>query len=195
MCRNAEEATTCVGRVVHFVKCTPKGPEAAGALLALGLRAEPQRFAIVEAYTSTRAQGACDGLNLQTPWVQAAARALVSSGVLADKKSFLSLLHKARDGATVLRVGQQCKVRLTRRHDNSGELHRLAIPLSSNYVTWYHKDNVLADWAVTPLVRIDPRKAKVSMTPTSPGMTRAIEQVKKTLMYFVETYSMSNSRL
>jgi hypothetical protein len=95
----------------------------------------------------------------------------------------------------VLRIGQQCKVRLTRRHDNSGELHGLAIPLSSNYVKLYHKNNELAEWAVTPLVRIDPRKAKVTMTSASQGMTRAIEQVKKTLMYFVETYSMSNSRL
>jgi hypothetical protein len=48
---------------------------------------------------------------------------------------------------------------------------------------------------VTPLVRIDPRKAKVQMTPSSPGMSRAIEDVKKTLMYFVYTHSMSNSRL
>jgi hypothetical protein len=195
VCRNAEEAALCVGRVVHFVKCTPKSPAAEQALLALGLRTEVQRFAIVEAYTCTRAQGACEGLSLQTPWVQAAARALVAAGVLADRNSFLGLLHKVRDGATVLRVGQQCKVRLTRRNDTSGELHRLAIPLSSNYVTWYHKNNELADWAVTPVVRIDPRKAKVTMTATSPGMTRAIEHVKKTLMYFVETYSMSNSRL
>jgi hypothetical protein len=195
MCRSSEETTTCVGRVVHFVKCTPRDALATRALLALGLPTEPQRFAIVEAYTATLAQQACQGLALQTPWVLAVARALVSSGVLADRKSFLHLLRKVSDWATVLRVGKQCKVRLARRPGNSGELHRLAIPLSSKYEAWYHKDNEHANLTVTPLVRIDPRKAKVQMTPSSPGMSRAIEDVKKTLMYFVYTHSMSNSRL
>jgi hypothetical protein len=184
-----------VGRVAYFVKAVPRCARAAACLQRLGLPVEPQRFAIVDAYTTTQAQQACQGVDLQTDWAKAAATALVSAGILADKPSFITLLQRAQDNATVWRVGQQSKVKLTRRLGQAGELHRLAIPLSSNYESWYHKDNLNANWSVTPVVRIDPRKAKVQMRSENAQMNRAMDAVRNTLMYFVHTYSMSNSKL
>lgn len=177
------------------MKATPRSPQAVASLRALGLPTEPQRFAIVDAYSVSDAQQACQGIDLKTPWAAAVAQAMVQAGLLADKESFINLLLRVQDHATVLRVGTQSKVMLTRRLPNSGDLHRLAIPLSSNYESWYHKNNADANWAVTPVVRIDPRKAKVIMTSQNPQMGRAMDAVRNTLMYFVHTYSMSNSKL
>jgi hypothetical protein len=194
VCRNSEKTSTCVGRVVHFVKAVPR-PDALGSLLALGLPVEPQRFAIVQAYTASQAQQACMGVDLQTDWAQAAAGALAKAGMLADKQSFINMLLKVQESATVLRVGRHSQVKLSRRASEAGELHRLAIPVSSNYETWYHKNNEAANWAVTPVVRIDPRKARVTMRSENEVMNRAMDAVRNTLMYFVHTYSMSNSKL
>jgi hypothetical protein len=156
---------------------------------------EPQRFAIVDAYTVSEAQQACLGVDLQTDWAQAAADALVRAGMLGNKQSFINMLLKVQDNATVLRVGKQSKVKLTRRAGQAGELRRLAIPVSSNYERWYQKNNKAANWAVTPVVRIDPRRAKVQMKSENAQMSRAMDAVRNTLMYFVHTYSMSNSKL
>lgn len=194
VCRHSEETSTCVGRVAHFVKATPRNAQCVRSLQAMGLPTEPQRFAIVDAYTALEAQQACSGIDLQTDWAQATAAALVKAGMLADKQSFLGLLTRVQDFATVLRVGKQSKVKL-RRTGKPGELVRLAIPLSSHYPAWYHKNNEEANWSVSPVVRIDPRKAKVKMNSESQQMSRAMDEVRATLMYFVHTYSMSNSKL
>jgi hypothetical protein len=135
VCRNSEKTSTCVGRVVQFVKAVP-WPDALGSLLALGLPVEPQKFAIVEAYIGSQAQQACMGVDLQTDWAQAAAGAQAKAGMLADKQSFIHMLLKAQESATVLRVGRQRQGKLSRRASEAGELHMLAIPVSSHYETW-----------------------------------------------------------
>jgi hypothetical protein len=189
--------TTCVGRVSYFVKATPRSPEDRETVQALGLPTEPQRFAILDAYTASHAQGACEGLSMSMPWVKAAAKACSAAGVLGNNDTFLDMLQMVQSWAPVLRVGKNAQVKLTRgkgKSRRSGTLNRIAVPLSSNYEAWYHKDNPDANWVVQPVVRIDPRKAKTKMTSKGEEMDRAIKAVNSTKAYFVYTYSMSNNK-
>jgi hypothetical protein len=91
------------------VKAVPRSTEAVASLQALGLPTEPQRFATVDAYIAQEAQQACNGIDMKTDWAQAAAAALVNAGMLADKQSFLNLLLRVQESATVLRVGKQSR--------------------------------------------------------------------------------------
>jgi hypothetical protein len=185
-----------VGRVAYFVKATPVDQQAEQALHALGLPVEPQRFAIVQGYSASPAQDALSALSLKEPWVRAAADALKHANLLKDSASFTAMINRVRNWATVLRVTSKgSNVRLSRTRGSSGELDRLAIPLSSNFEEWYHKGNEHANWTVTPVVRIDPRRATVHMTPSGPAMQAAMNRIRGTVQYFVRTYSSSNSRL
>lgn len=185
-----------MGRVLYFVKAVPAGSEAVKASLrALGLPLKPQRFAIVEAYTADSVQQACDGINHKTPWAKAVAEAMVAARVLSDTQSFFNLLMQVQDNATVLRIGHKSRVAIRTSRASAGALHRLAIPLSSNYEAWYHKNNPCANWAVEPVVRIDPRRASIKIKDTNPEMMKAITAARNTLLYFVQTFSNSNSRM
>lgn len=177
------------------MKAVPRSRDSAKALIELGLPVQPQRFAIVEAYVTEEAQQACNGISLKTPWAKAVAQAMVSAQILDDTDSFMSLLMQVQAMATLLRVTKKSRVVLRKRQSSAGALHRLAIPLSSNYEEWYHKDNPAANWAVEPVVRIDPRNASVKIADPKPEMSKAITAAKNTLLYFVHTYSNSNSRL
>jgi hypothetical protein len=127
-------------------------------------------------------------------WMKAVVAAMKASGVLTPSSNIKQLLNMVKERAAVLRAAKDSQVKLTRRSKESGDLHRLAIPLSSNYARWYHKKNEQANWHVQPVVMIDPRRAKVTLKTKdiSPQMSSAMHAVTTTLMYFVYTYSMSN---
>jgi hypothetical protein len=182
--------------VLHFVKAVPRSKEASQCLEALGLPTEAQRFAIVEAYVATDAQDACSSITLKDQWAAAVAAALVKARQFGTPKDFITLLKKCREQAMVLRVGKQSRVTLTRRSGASGTLYRLAIPVSGNFEHWYHRQNDKANWAVIPVVRIDRRRATVTLKKSmSRTMTAAMDAIRDTLMYFVHTHSLSNNKM
>lgn len=189
-----------MGRVAYFLKATPRSTQAAAALQALGLPTEPQRIAMVDAYSAQDVQGGLSDIDMKVEWVSCVADALVKAGLLRRRDGFLGLLQHVRNGATVLAVGPQAKVELTQRSSQSGTLRRIAVPLSSKYEVWYHKPGTEgANWAVYPVCRIDPRKAKVGNVTLAGGgrvaLQSAIHAVQNRLLYFVHTYSRSNSKL
>jgi hypothetical protein len=191
-CRAAAITTTCVGKVLYFVKATPRTAAEEKSLQALGLPQKPQRFAIVEAYPVSQAQDGCK-VDPTSDWMKAVVAAMKASGVLTPSSNIKQLLNMVKERAAVLRAAKDSQVKLTRRSKESG-LRRLAIPLSSNYACWYHKGNDEANWHVQPVVMIDPRRAKVTLKTKdiTAQMNRALAAVTTTLMYFVYTYSMSN---
>jgi hypothetical protein len=182
-----------VGRVAFFVKATV-GEKCMDAVQALGLPTQPQRFAIVQAYSAEDVQGGLAAATAQKPWVKAAAQALVDAKLLTTTGAYLRLLAKVRDMATVLAIGEGSRVALKGRTPGGGSLKLLAIPLSSNYEAWYHR-TPSANWAVHPVCRIDRRRVKVHMDGGRREVDRAIAAARRTLMYFVHTYSKSNAKL
>lgn len=175
------------------MKATPRTAAEEKCLQALGLPQKPQRFAIVEAYPVSQAQDGCK-VDLKSDWMKAVVAAMRASGVLTPGANIKQLLNEVKERAAVLRAAKDSQVKLTRRSKESGELRRLAIPLSSNYARWYHKGNDEANWHVQPVVMIDPRRAKVTLKTKdiTAQMNSAMAAVTTTLMYFVYTYSMSN---
>lgn len=185
-----------MGMVLCFVRVTPKTRRDAEAFKNLGLPQEPQRFAIVQAFAASEVQQACKGA-YQTGWAATVAKAMVAAQVIQNTAQFRTILRTVNEGASVLRVASDSRVKLSRRHGTSGSLQTLAIPVSSNYEDWYHKDNTEANWHVAPVVLIEPRRMTIKVTGTikCPKMKSALEAVKKSAMYFVNTYSTSNMRI
>jgi hypothetical protein len=128
------------------------------------------------------------------PWVSTVAKALTDARLLRERKGNPNLLSKVTAMATVLAARKGSRVALHARSAAGGVLKQVAIPLSSNYEAWYHRTEC-ANHAVHPVRRIDPRRVTVSMVAEDQELSRAIAAVKGTLMYFVHTYSKSNSRL
>jgi hypothetical protein len=164
------------------------------AVQALGLPTQPQRFAIVQAYCAKDVQAGLATATAQKPWVRAAAQALVDAKLLKTRRDYLDLLSKVRGMATVFAIGEGSRVALQARTHGGGSLKVLAIPLSSNYEAWYHH-TPHANWAVHPVCRIDRRRVSVTMDTGQQDADRAVAVARRTLMYFVHTYSMSNAKL
>jgi hypothetical protein len=200
VCRAAEETKTCVGQVQYFVKAAPCSDDATAALRQLGLPTAVQRFAIVDAYRATNAQSGLE-VTGKEKWFKAVSQALCSAGLLQTLDCFAALLQEVRDWSMVLAVGEDARVKLTRRTATSGTLMRLAIPLSSKYAEWYSKEEAVSNWSVHPLVRIDPRRAPIGSLDLPAGggkrrpMESAIQRIVDAKLYFVHTWSMSNSKM
>jgi hypothetical protein len=137
-------------------------------------------------------QNATKNMTLGDPAVKAVANALVKSRLLNTPRRFLELLESVRQMATLLAIGESAKVHLRGRDADAMSLNRLAIPLSSNSDSWYHP---AANWAVAPVCRIDPRKVKLQMKVDPGPMQTAVNRISATKLYFVHTYSRSNSRM
>jgi hypothetical protein len=191
-CRSDQETKTCVGRVEYFVKAEPRSEVCKQAVAALGLPTEPQRFAIVEAFVAEDVQKSLSKLTLKTPWVKEVANALVKARITEKPTDFLGLLSAIQASCPVLAIGDSSRVKLRLPSAEAGSLARLAIPISSNCQAWYNKD---ANWGVLPLCRIDPRKSTVNMDVDAGRMQGAVNRLGKTKLYFVYTWSKSNSQL
>lgn len=193
-CSSNPETKTCVGQVACFVKAEPRTPAAKSAAARLGLPTHPQRFAIVDAYVAEDVQTVTKDITLQTEGVKEVAGALVAARLLSRPRQFLSLLERVRQQATVLAVGKASQVRL--RGPNSddaaaGALTRLAIPLSSNLQASYPRCHT---GAVAPVCMIDPRTEKIVMDVEHGPMQAAVRRITDTKLYFVHTFSKSNSK-
>lgn len=190
--RQKQETSTCAARVAYFVKATPISPNAKNSVQQLGLPTDPQRFAIVDAYTVDDVQNATKGLTLHDPAVKAVANALVKARLLARPSEVLNLFERVRQNSTVLAMRQRAQLHLMLPDSEAGILKRLAIPLSSNCNTMFRGTG---NWAVAPLCRIDPRlhTLKPSTVPTG-RMLKACENIRDTMMYFVHTHSKSCSK-
>lgn len=200
VCRAAEDTSTCVGQVQYFVKATPCTDEAMSALRALGIPSAVQRFAIVDAYRAEDVQTGLE-VDVKDSWFKTVSKALKSAGLVKKDTSFSGLLNEVKEMSTVLAVGHRARVTLTQRTAQSGTLCRLAIPLSSNSETWYHKEGAACtNWSVHPMVRIDPRKERIGPMDLPTGdrrrtMQAAIKRVQETKLYFVHTFSKSNNKM
>jgi hypothetical protein len=181
-----------VGRVAYFVKAILRSEGAKEAARRLGLPGQPQRFAIVDAFVADDVQSALRNVSLRDPPVAAVANAMVKAKLVKEPQAYLGLLSKVQAGATVLAVGQQSEAHLSiPGAPEAGTLQSLAVPLSSNFATWYQET---ANWAVAPICRIDPRLSKLQMQVGSGPMQSAVNRITATKMYFVHTYSKSNSK-
>lgn len=199
-CRGREVATQCVGQVAYFVRAQPKCEESKAALEALGLPAEVQRFAIVEAYTAGDVQEALDelygaGSEPNRPWVDAVAQALQRSGLIDNPSGFRTVLKQVNSCARVLAMEANSRVVLPSKPGArvpGVPLRKLAIPVSSMRDDWYLKPE-RGCWGCSPMVRIDPRRATVQCSVAKGAMQKAVNKAKKRIMYFVQTHSMSGS--
>jgi hypothetical protein len=177
--------------VAYFVKAVLRNENTRNAATRLGLPVTPLRFAIVDAYVANNAQAAIQNVSLREPAVMAVASALVKARLLETQQGYIDLLAKAQQSAALLAMNDASKAHLRTPAAEAGTLRRLAIPLSSN-MAWYHQ---AANWVVAPLCRIDPRLSKISMQVDGGAMKAAVNRITATKMYFVHTYSWSNSRM
>jgi hypothetical protein len=179
--------------VAYFVKALFRNEAAGEAAIRLGLPAKPQRFAIVDAWVAEDVQSALRNISLKDLSVAAVANALVKAKIVKQPQAYMELLSKVQAMATVLAIGEDSKAHLSRPGDpEAGTLRRLAIPLSSNFATWYQQ---AANWAVAPICRIDPRVSKIQMHVDAGPMQSAVNRITATKSYFVHTYSRSNARV
>jgi hypothetical protein len=127
---------------------------------------------------------------MQDPGIKAVANALVKAKLMKGPREYLGLLKKVQQSATVLAMYSAAKAHLRVPDSEAGTLRRLAVPLSSNFATWYQET---ANWAVSPVCRIDPRLARIQMQVDAGPMQSAVNRIAATKMYFVHTFSKSNS--
>jgi hypothetical protein len=146
---------------------------------------------MVEAYCASDVQNGLAAATEDKAWVKGAAQALVDAKILKHTTLYKDLLQRVQALATVFAVGKDSRLQLHARDPGGGSLKLLAIPLSSNYASWYPH----ADWAVHPVCTINPRLVSVTMQATSRDLGKAITAVRNTLLYFVHTYSKSNAKL
>jgi hypothetical protein len=183
---------TCVGRVAYIVKAQPRSATCGEAVSKLGLPLKPQRFAIVDAFVVQDVQNATKNLTLKDAGMKEVARALVKAGLIRQENGILHLLKSARESAPVLAMGKDARVHLRGTDPEAGVLKRLAIPLSSNCASWCRTTD---NWSVAAVCRIDPRKVKLQMNVDPGPMQAAVNRISNTKLYFVHTYSKSNSRV
>ena len=186
-----------MGQVNYFIKATPS-KTALGAARELGLIVKAQRFAIVEAYVGKEAQGAGKGLSMQTEWVKAGGRAMYSARVTQREDGILGVISKAVESASV--TAQTCTPgtararRVTLKGSRSGELKKIAVPITSNFEEWYTKPAVESvNWVVSPVVRIDRQKVDLSVPEPEYHVGKMLDRASRRKQYFVNTYSMSNT--
>lgn len=200
----------CIGHVQCLVKAVPRDEECRRAIEALGLRPECQRFAIVEAREAHHVQKGCKGVDLSMNWAKATAKSLKESGALDKEEDFLTLLEIVNEDAMVLAVKKDVtydkgamKGKLKRTEKIipqslaplTGDLPVLAIPLSSSFADWYHKEDAgQGNWAVEPMVQIDKTKAPVVLDDPPGDMQRPINAAKAIEYYFVRNFSQSNAK-
>jgi hypothetical protein len=145
----------------------------------------------VDAYVVNNVQTALQNVFLSDPAVMTVASAVVKARLLEARQGYIDLLGKVQQSATLLAMGAAAKAYLRSPDAEAGTLKRLAIPLSSN-MTWYHQ---ASNRVVAPLCRIDPRLNKITMQVDGGPMQAAVNRITATKMYFVHTYSWSNSRM
>lgn len=200
--------------VKYFVKATPSDERSIETLQYMGLPTEPQRFAIVEAYTVTDVQEAFTFSEAEEKtWRDRLVKYISGAGLLKGSDSgrrrthFREVYERMKSNSIVLGAKHepdtQAIQKVCLRGSKGGSLSRIAVPVSSNYDLWYSKGEH-ADgerrykWEVHPLVRIDPRLAPVKVdTNTGPasglGNKQAARAAHKTMQsvwaYFVHTYS------
>jgi hypothetical protein len=176
---------------MYFVKATVRNEASRASLEALGLPTETQRFAIVEAYKADHVQNGVKGATMKHKWMSTVAGALAAAKLLPSATEYPRLLAKVQNMATVLACAYNSRVTLKRPARTAGCLMRLAIPVSSNYELWYNKEGS-ANYAVSPVCRIDPRKCTTVYGNVDGTVQRAVTAVRSTMLYFVHTYSNSN---
>lgn len=199
LCRLRDDTRPCIGRVQLFVKATLKRvPAATRAAHALGIAQGPHRFAIVKAWeASSDCQKGISEKDAQKQWAKAAAAALKTSKVFPDRdRSVKSLFKAVHEGARLFSVPKQgAEVRLKHGQKAGGVLDVLAVPVSSLYARYYHRESHQSDnWAVHPMVSVVKERSKIVIQPTG-AMNAAINRMRPVRWFFLHTYSCSNTKL
>ena len=130
--------------------------------------------------------------------MKAVGAALEAAGLTKEQSGVLAVIRRAVASASV--TAQTCTPGTTRAHavtlkgTESGELKKIAVPVSSNFEEWYTKPSMESViWAIDPVVRIDRRRVTLVLDEPSYSIKKMTERANRRKQYFVHNYSMSNT--
>lgn len=190
------EAKKCVGQAMFLVKAKPIEVHLE-SLKSLGLPTETVRFAIVKPFKAQQAQRALEvSAQDKQGWLKKVVDKCIDARTCRTVQEFYKMLDTVLENSQVLKVPKKGgHAKLTHpNHPKRGTLQLIAVPLSTKSETWF--DSKRGVVSCEPVVRIDNRKSVMKKVKgQTMDVQKALTVIDNTMMYFVTTYSRSNSGL